>query len=324
MADFVHSGWSLAIIVVTLLSILACVWLAWAVASKRSPVAPDGSVGTTGHVWDDDLEELNNPLPRWWLYLFYGTCAFALLYLAMYPGLGTMKGLFGWTSAGQYDGEVEVARAVYEPLFATYLDEDIEVLAQDATVVAMGERLYLTYCTQCHGSDARGARSFPNLADDDWLGPAEAEHVKNTVINGRQAVMPAMAAAVGNTDEAVDAVAHYVLSLSGSDHDAALAEAGQAKFAVCAGCHGADGAGNPAVGAPNLTDDTWLYGGSLASVQGAIRNGFSNQMPAFGDLLGEGKAHVVAAYVWSLSNGGPRDEADVSDASTVQDLPEGD
>lgn len=310
MSDFVNSGWSVAIIAVTLLSIAACALLAWSVASKRSPVAPDGSVGTTGHIWDDDLEELNNPLPRWWLYLFYGTCVFGLLYLVLYPGLGSIKGVFGWTSTGQYDDEVAAVRSVTEPLFTAYLDEDIATLAADPEAVAMGERLYLTYCTQCHGSDARGGRSFPNLADNDWLGPANAEHVKSTIINGRLAVMPAMAAAIGNTDDAVTEVANYVLSMSDSRHDAALAAKGQPKFAVCAGCHGVDGKGNPAVGAPNLTDDTWLYGGSLASVKAAISGGFNNQMPAFGKLLGEGKAHVTAAYIWSLSSEAPVADSD--------------
>jgi len=317
VADFVSASWSLAIIVVVLLSIGACWLLAWSVSRQRVPDSPAESagvidssdepstdpraVGTTGHVWDETLEELNNPLPRWWLYLFYGTCVFGVVYLLAYPGLGSRSGWLDWSSASQYDDEVEAARAVYEPLFANYLEQEVETVAEDPTAIAMGERLFLTYCAQCHGSDARGGRSFPNLADNDWLGMATTTHVKNTILNGRIAVMPSMLAAVGNSEEGLDQVAHYVLSLSESNHDVELAAAGQARFAVCAACHGAEGKGNPAIGAPNLTDDIWLYGGSLETIKDGVRAGLQNQMPAFGELLGEGKAHVLAAYVWSLS-----------------------
>ena len=323
MADFVSENWGTMVLLVTLVSIAACGLLAWSVSRAHVTTDETGQVGTTGHVWDEDLEELNNPLPRWWLYLFYGTCVFGLLYLFLYPGLGGRAGWFEWSSSGQYEREAAAARAVHEPLFAAYLEQPVAAVAEDATAVAMGERLYLTYCSQCHGSDARGARSFPNLADADWLGPATADHVKNTVLNGRVAVMPPMLAALGNSEAAVAEVAHHVLSLSGSDHDPALAAAGQARYAVCAACHGPDGNGNPAIGAPNLTDETWLYGGSLASVERAVREGFDNRMPAFGELLGEGKAHVAAAYVWSLSAegraalDGASDEEDV--AATASD-----
>lgn len=302
MADFVSSGWNVFVTVGVLFSVIACWLVAWLVARAKTPVSATGEIESTGHVWDEDLQELNNPLPRWWLYLFYITCAFGLLYLALYPGIGAFKGTLEWSSAGQYDQEVARVNEVAEPLFAGYLAQDIMEVALNADALEMGERLYLTYCSQCHGSDARGARSFPNLSDSDWLGTGEPEYIKATILNGRNAVMPAMAAAIGNTPEDVEAVANYVLSLSDSNHDASLAEKGQAKYAVCAGCHGADGKGLAAVGAPNLTDDIWLYGGSIDSVKYAITNGYNNQMPAFGELLGEGKAHVLAAYIWSLSN----------------------
>lgn len=302
MADFVSPGWGIYIIVVTLVSIAACFWLAWTLASTKTPTAEDGSVDTTGHVWDETLQELNHPLPRWWLYLFYLTCVFSLLYLVLYPGLGEFKGILGWSQEGAYELESEKARATYEPLFEKYLAQDITAVAADTEAIAMGERLYLTYCTQCHGSDARGARSFPNLSDNYWLGTGEPDYIKNTILNGRVSVMPAMAAALGG-DEGIENVANYVLSLSDSNHDAEKAANGVAKFAVCAACHGAEGKGNPVIGAPDLTDDNWLYGGSLDSIQEAINNGYNNKMPAFGELLGEGKAHVLAAYIWNLSNG---------------------
>ena len=302
MADFFSSGWSVFVAVSTMVSVILCLLLAWLVSRAKTPKSVDGVVESTGHVWDEDLQELNNPLPRWWLYLFYITCVFSVAYLVLYPGLGAFSGSLKWTSANQYQLEVDRVNAVAEPLFADYLAQEITDVAANPDALAMGERLYLTYCSQCHGSDARGARSFPNLSDNDWLGAGDAVYIKNTVLNGRNAVMPAMAAAIGNTEADVEAVANYVLSLSDSRHDAEQAAIGQTKYAVCAGCHGMDGKGSAAVGAPNLTDDTWLYGGSINSVKHAISNGLNNQMPAFGQLLGEGKAHVLAAYIWSLSN----------------------
>ncbi len=299
MADFVSSGWSIYISAVTTVSILFCVWLCWVLASKK---AAGSSVETTGHVWDETLAEYNNPLPRWWLYLFYITIAFAVGYLVLYPGFGASKGQFGWSQVGQYETEVQKAKAVYEPLFTRYLSQDIKQVAADPEARAMGERLYLTYCVQCHGSDARGSRGFPNLSDKDWLYGGDPEKIKETILGGRQGMMPPMAAAVGEAAD-VENVANYVLSLSQSGHDPAKAALGKAKFGACAACHGPDGTGNPALGAPNLTDKTWLYGGGVATIIESINKGRSNQMPAFKDLLGEGKAHVLSAYVWSLSNG---------------------
>jgi cytochrome c oxidase cbb3-type subunit 3 len=301
MADFLSPGWSIFIAVVTIISVLACVALAWIVSTGRTPLNDDGTVAPTGHVWDEDLQELNNPLPRWWLYLFYITCVFGAAYFLLYPGLGSFSGVFGWTSGNQYEAEIQTADSVYEPLFAQHLATDIDTLATQPEALAMGERLFLTYCSQCHGSDARGGRSFPNLADNDWLGPGGGDYIKRTILNGRTGLMPPMAAAIGGTDADVQAVANYVLSLSGAGHDAALAETGAAKFAVCGGCHGLDGTGNAAVGAPNLTDDVWLHGSGVDSIVSAVQHGVDNQMPAFEALLGESKAHVLAAYVLSLS-----------------------
>ena len=300
MADFTSSGWSLYISIVTLVSIAFCIWLALVLARGR---APGAQVDTTGHSWDETLEEYNNPLPRWWLWLFMITCAFALVYLVLYPGLGTWQGVLGWSQKGQYEREVARVDEVVEPLFAKYLAQDIPTVAADPQAREIGERMYLTYCVQCHGSNARGSRGFPNLTDRDWLWGGDPETIVATITGGRQGVMPALGAAVGSADD-VQNLANYVLSLSDSGHDAARAALGKPKFtaAGCIACHGADGKGNPALGAPNLTDKTWLYGGGIATIMETIDKGRSNQMPAFGEMLGKGKVHLLAAYVWGLSN----------------------
>ena len=298
MADFTGSGWSVYIMVVTAISLALCLWLT--VALSKKPPAGE-RVGTTGHTWDETLEEMNNPLPRWWIYLFYLTIAFAVVYLVLYPGFGASKGSFGWTQVSQYENEVAKANAAVEPLFAKYLKQDIAEVAADPQARAMGERMYLTYCVQCHGSDARGSKGFPNLSDTDWLHGGDGATLVKTITEGRIGMMPPMGAAVGSASD-VENLANFVLSLSGSAHDAVKAELGKPKFVACAACHGAEGKGNPALGAPNLTDKVWLYGGSLATVVESINKGRSNQMPAFKDLLAPGKIQVLAAYVWSLSN----------------------
>ncbi len=298
MADFTSSGWSLFISIVTIVSILFCVWIALVLAKGK---VEGEQVGTTGHKWDETLEEYNHPLPRWWLWLFLITCAFALVYLALYPGLGSFAGTLGWSQKGQYDSEVARVNKAVEPLFAKYMAQDIKTVAADPQARDMGERLYLTYCVQCHGSNAQGSQGFPNLTDRDWQWGGEPDAIKTTILQGRNGVMPPMGAAVGASDDVTN-LAHYVLSLSGSGHDAAKAALGREKFGVCAACHGIDGKGNPALGAPNLTDRIWVYGGGIASIIETINKGRNNAMPAFGELLGEGKSHLLAAYVWGLSN----------------------
>lgn len=299
MSDFFSSGWSVYIMVATALGLIGCLILVYRLSVGFKP-GPD--VGTTGHTWDDTLQEFNNPLPRWWIYLFYLTIVFAVVYLALYPGFGSNQGSFGWSSTGQYDAEVARANAAVEPLFAKYRQQDIPQVAADPQARAMGERMFLTYCVQCHGSNAQGSKGFPNLTDRDWLYGGDPATIEQTILGGRNGQMPPMAAAVGGAAD-VENVANYVLSLSGGAHDAVKAELGKPKFGACAACHGPDGKGNPALGAPNLTDKTWLYGGSLATITETINKGRANQMPAFKDSLGEGKVRVLAAYVWGLSNG---------------------
>jgi cytochrome c oxidase cbb3-type subunit 3 len=297
MSDFFNSGWSIYIAAVTLLGLIACLALLL-IAARRKVMASDN---TTGHVWDEDLRELNNPLPRWWMWLFIITVLFALGYLVLYPGLGSSPGQLGWTSQAQHEEEKGKARAAAAPLFAALAAQGAPELAANPKAMAIGERLYATNCSSCHGADAKGSKGFPNLTDRDWLWGGEPERIVETITNGRLGNMPPMAAAVG-TPEDVRNVANYVLSLSGSPHNSIAASQGQAKFVVCAACHGPAGKGNPLLGAPNLTDKIWLHGWGEDAVIAMINKGKQNQMPAHASRLAPEQIHVLAAYVWSLSN----------------------
>jgi cytochrome c oxidase cbb3-type subunit 3 len=304
MSDFTSGFWNLYIALLTILGIAGCALLLWTQSSHRvsAAEAASGQVGTTGHVWDEDLTELNTPMPCWWMWLFYITIVFAAAYLFLDPGLGTYAGKLGWQSAGEYRQELARADSRYGPLFDTYRRQDLKAVAADPQARAMGERLFLTYCAQCHGSDARGNKGFPNLADRDWLHGGDPAAIKQTIMHGRHGVMPPMGAALGS-DKDIENVAHYVLGLSGSSAaDPIRSVLGKGKFTACLACHGVGGTGNQALGAPNLADRTWLYGGSADTIMETIRKGRDNTMPAFGDFLGEGKVHVLAAYVWGLSS----------------------
>ena len=296
MSDFVNSGWALYVAGITIAGLLFCVFIL-VVASKRRVMASDN---TTGHVWDEDLQEMNNPLPRWWMWLFVITVIFAVIYLALYPGLGTNPGTLKWTSAGQWQAEQDKAHATMAPVYAKFSAMPAAELAKDAQAMGIGERLFINNCAQCHGSDAHGSKGFPNLTDADWLGGSGPEYIAKTVTAGRMGVMPPMAAAVGTADD-VKNVANYVLSLSGGAHNNLAAELGKPKFAACAACHGADGKGNQAIGAPNLTDKVWLHGWGEDAVIAMVNNGKTNVMPAFEARLSPEQIHVLAAYVWNLS-----------------------
>ena len=300
MSDFTSNFWSVFVTVVTLVSIVACLLLLWFTGKARAMTATDN---TTGHVWDGDLREMNNPLPRWWAWLFVLTVIFALVYLALYPGLGNYAGTLGWTSTGQHQAELDKGNAEVAPLYAKFTAMAPEAVAADPQAMAIGERLFMNNCAQCHGSDARGSKGIPNLTDPDWLHGGAPATIKETLTKGRLGNMPPMAAALGGADD-VKNVAQYVLSLSGSPHDSLKAALGKPKFAVCAACHGADGKGNPALGAPNLTDDVWLHGYGEAAILAMINNGKTNQMPAQADKLTEAQIHVLASYVWGFSNKG--------------------
>ncbi len=296
MSDFVSGGWSLFVAVVTVISLAACLALL-AMASKRKVMSNDN---TTGHVWDEDLRELNNPLPRWWVWLFIITVVFSAVYLAFYPGLGSFDGTLKWTSAGQHAAEVDKARAAMAPLYAKFASQPVEALAKDTQAMAIGERLFANNCATCHGADGRGSKGFPNLTDGDWLHGGSHDKIKETISAGRTGAMPPMAAAVG-TAEDVRNVANYVLSLSGSAHNAVAAQLGKEKFAACAACHGPDGKGNQALGAPNLTDKIWLHGWGEDVIMGLVTSGKTNVMPAQAQRLSVEQIHVLGAYVWSLS-----------------------
>ena len=299
MSDFVSEFWNLYVMVIVGGSLLACLVI---LVSQKSAVFTPGEV--TGHSWDENLEEYNNPLPKWWSWLFYLTVFFAIGYLVLYPGFGNKPGILGWTSGGQHAAEEKKAQEVYGPIYAKFSAMEVPAVAADKQAMEMGKRLYLTYCMQCHGADAKGAKGFPNLTDNDWMYGGEPEQVKATIAAGRNGVMPAYGgqeAVVGGPDGAKD-VAAYVLTLSGKTGSGDAAK-GKEKFeAVCAACHGADGKGMHAIGAPNLTDNTWLYGSSEKAILETIVKGRQNQMPAWNDFLGEAKVHLLTAYVYSLSH----------------------
>ena len=304
MADFINAWWGPLIAVVTLLSMIACAVLLWSQSHIKVKKAADGKplpVETTGHVWDEDLMEENNPLPRWWMWLFYLTILFSFAYLFAYPGLGARQGNLGWSQVSAYDKEVKDADQQYGALFEQYLTTDVKQLADNPQAREIGQRLFLNTCAQCHGSDAQGGKGYPNLTDKDWLHGGDPEAIKTTIREGRHGLMPPMAAAVGSDDD-VRNLAHYVMSLSGSSHDPIKASIGKSKFAVCAACHGADGKGNQALGTPNLSDKIWLYGGGVETVMETVQKGRENQMPAHKNILSEAKIHVLTAYVWGLSN----------------------
>jgi len=288
-------------------SIIAC-----AIFLKVQSVRKSGEVGTSGHTWDEDLTEYNNPLPRWWAWLFYLTIAFSLGYLALYPGLGSYSGTLGWTQLNQLEEENQAANTRFGPLYEKFSAQDVAGLAQNREALAIGQKLFLNNCAQCHASDGGGGRGFPNLTDDDWLYGGSPEAIKTSITNGRNGVMPPLGAAVGGDEGAKD-VAHYVLSLSGRTHDSLRAFRGKEKFStICAACHGADGKGNQTLGAPNLTDAIWVYGGSDTTIIETIMKGRGTNMvtdgasvmPAHKNLLSAAKIHLLTAYVYGLSQPG--------------------
>ncbi len=319
------SFWNIWVWVLTLGSLVGC-FLLLRMCLKNFAGVEEGE--SMGHTFDG-IEELNNPLPKWWSTFFLLTIIWAFGYIALY-GLGNWTGLLGWKSSNQgilnlaeskaktlenlqkdsgvlvqYDREVAAADAKFGPIFEAYAARSIEDLATDGEALKVGQRLFIQNCAQCHGSDAHGTTGFPNLTDKDWLYGGTPEVIKETIMNGRIASgMMAWEGALGG-DQGVKEVAAYVISLSGRSVDPELAKAGKAKFALCAGCHGPDGQGSLALGmpmgAPNLTDNIWLYGGSQRAIESSIRNGRAGVMPPWKDILGEEKVHLISAYVYSLS-----------------------
>jgi len=295
-------GWNVYVIALIVLNVVGCAWLL--LANRNVRIDPTQKGQGTGHDFDG-IEELNNPLPAWWTWLFVGTIVFGVAYFALYPGLGSFDGILGWSSTQQYQAEVERAEARYGPIFDRYHAQPIAQLLDDERALDMGSRIFANNCATCHGSDARGGRGFPNLTDDAWLYGGDPETITQTITQGRHGVMPAFGPVLGG-EQAVSNVTEYVLSLSGRKHDEQAAAQGASQFAaICSACHGAAGKGNQLMGAHNLTDDAWLHGGRREDIRHAIRNGLNNRMPAHDRFLEPERIHLVAAYVYSLSRDEP-------------------
>ncbi|MDD4882185.1 MAG: cytochrome-c oxidase, cbb3-type subunit III [Gallionellaceae bacterium] len=298
--DFVSDFWHFYVAGITIVSVLGIIWFLKAQSTQRK-LAPGEKAEMLEHAWDGDLQEFNNPLPRWWLFGFWFLILFSVVYLVLFPGLGKFAGMLGWTSAGAYTAEKNQIDGEFNKVMEPFLTMDVTAVAADPTAKEMGQRLYLTYCSQCHGSNAQGdGRNFPNLTDGQWLFGGDPATIKASISGGRLGEMPANM--LGDEASAKE-VANYVLSLGGKPHDAALAAAGQAKFAACAGCHGENGKGMVAAGFPDLTDDAWLYGGSEAAITETVMKGRKGGMPAFQDMLGDAKIQLLTAYVWGLGGG---------------------
>ena len=293
---------SIFIVVITALNIVGALWLLWGMRKRHGEETPAGA-DTTGHVWDGDLRELNNPLPRWWLWLFIITVIFSLGYLALYPGLGNFRGALNWSSVSQHEAQQQLAEAQAQQILGRFAGKAIDELRTDPAALAVGRNLFDDNCTLCHGSDARGAAGFPNLTDKDWLWGGSPQTIETTISAGRTGVMIGWQATLGG-DAGVEDMLAYVLSLSGRSVPAGDVAHGKKLFMTnCVACHGEDGRGNSSLGAPNLTDAVWLHGGSINAIRDVIANGRQGQMPAQAERLGTDRIRLLAAYVLSLGNG---------------------
>ena len=300
MSDFINGFWGYYVAFVVLAGIAWCLWL---IFSQRKWLKPQsGKVEDTGHVWDGDLREMNNPVPRWWTMMYIMMCVFGLGYLVLYPGLGAFQGRLAYTSAQEVKQDQAEQEASVKPIYARFAKMDIPQIAADPEAHLIGERLFMNNCAQCHGSDAKGSTSFPNLVEGDSIYGRQPDVLLATITKGRNGVMPALGAAI-DAGTAGD-IAQYVRSLSGLAHDQIRIVRGKGEYMnACAACHGAEGKGNKALGAPNLTDDVWLYGSSEATIVNGILNGRNNRMPAQEQTLTPEQIRMVAAWVWGLSKG---------------------
>ena len=299
--------WSWYITILTLGTIVALIWLIFATRKGESKGTTDQ---TMGHAFDG-IEEYDNPLPKWWFMLFIGTIIFAIGYLVIYPGLGNWKGYLpgypgGWTQDKQWEHEMDKAQAEYGPIFAKYAAMPIADVAKDPTALKMGGRMFATYCSICHGSDAKGAVGFPNLTDNIWRWGGTPDDIQASILNGRHAAMPAWGAIIG--EAGVKNVSAYIrqdmAGLKLPKDNTADTAAGKQVFATnCSACHGAEGQGMAMMGAPDLTKPAgFIYGTSLIQLEQTIRNGRNGLMPAQEQYLGADKVHILAAYVYSLSH----------------------
>ena len=283
--------WHWFIIAATFISLGFFLWLL--LANRRT----EG--GKTGHEWDG-IEEFDNPLPAWWVWMFVISIIWTVGYLVIYPGLGNFDGATSWSSQGEHAREAEAHTARFAPLYASLGAMAPEELATSTEGMQVGRRLFINNCSTCHGVNAGGAVGFPNLRDEHWIWGGDIAAIQHTINNGRQAAMPAWGPALGN--DGVTNVANFVMQLAGKAHDAERAAAGAPQFATfCVSCHGVEGKGNALLGAPDITSGIWMYGDDLQSVAETIRNGRAGMMPGFTDILGEDQRKILAAYVKSLS-----------------------
>lgn len=308
MSDFVSDFWGYYIAAIALVGIVWCVWLLLSQTRMRGPDAGGpkqvDAQTDTGHVWDGDLRELNNPLPRWWMWMFLGSCVFALAYLVLYPGLGAYQGVLGSSSQGELAARQQAAQASQHQIYARYLSMDVKAVAADPGAREIGQRLFLNNCAQCHGSDARGSRGFPDLTDGDWLYGGDPATIETSIAKGRHGMMPSFASVIDA--KAAGEVAQYVRSLSGLSADPIRVARGEPVFkTTCVACHGGKGQGNQALGAPNLSDRVWLHGSSEAQIVKAILKGHDSRMPAHEEILTPERIRMLAAYVYGLSAGTP-------------------
>lgn len=295
-------AWSIYVIALTLLTAGGCVWLLAMTARKPKHKEKEGE--TTGHVWDGDLVEYNNPLPRWWLWLFIGSVVFSAVYLVLYPGFGSVTGTLGWTSDEQLYAEQQKYDELARQTYAKFATLNVAELSKNAEALGLGRNIFANNCATCHGTDARGAVGFPNLTDASWQWGGEPDAILTTILHGRMAAMPSWSAVLG--PEGTPQVVAYVRAMAGLGHDPAAAIEGKARYEqICVGCHGVEGKGMAVLGAPDLTDTAWLYGSSEAAIAESLTKGRNGQMPAHAPLIGEDAVKVVAAYVYSLREAAP-------------------
>jgi len=305
MSQFTSGFWDLYIAVISVVSIVACALFLKSQSIRKAPAEAQAGPeqATTGHTWDEDLAEYNNPLPRWWSWLFYITIVFSIVYLVLYPGLGSWQGTLGWSQVGQLEQEIAAAEKQFGPIYEKFAAREVQELAASPQALAAGQKLFLNNCAQCHASDGGGSRGFPNLADMDWLWGGSPEAIKTSITDGRTGMMPAWRQALG--EQGVKDVAHYVMSLSGMANDSIRTARGKEAFdRNCVACHGAQGKGNPAMGAPDLADKVWLHGSSEERIIETISKGRVDQMPAHKEKLSGAQIHLLTSYVYSLSRGG--------------------
>ncbi|MGI9200342.1 MAG: cytochrome-c oxidase, cbb3-type subunit III [Woeseiaceae bacterium] len=291
------NAWSWFIILGTAASLIACFWVV-AYANKQR-ASEEEIAESESHVWDEDIRELNNPLPMWWFWLFILTVIWSALYLVYYPGMGNFAGISEWSQEQQYEAEVAAAEAKYGPMFAAFAEKDIAALAEDQAALGVGASLYANYCSTCHGSTATGGRGFPNLTDGHWLYGGEPAQIEQSIVSGRAGIMPALGAALGG-EAGINEMVSYVQNMQDGLNEESPAHSQY--MTLCIACHGPTGTGNQALGAPSLVDDIWLYGSSEQEVYKSIVEGRNGVMPAHGDLVGADRARILAAYVYSLSN----------------------